>query len=160
MAETPPGIADLLNLLGSANPLGPLTKNLDSMKKGVESVSAAVQSFTRTMEALEAATTRITALLDDVEAPVRSLAGQIGAMPPDSLPRAVENLNLLSTNLSQLVAPLTGVAGLAGSFLGGLRSSAAPAAPAAPPVATVAPASAAPTVRSRRKAATRAPKGA
>ena len=160
MAETPPGIADLLNLLGSANPLGPLTKNLDSMKKGVESLSAAVQSFTRTMEALEAATTRITALLDDVEAPVRSLAGQIGAMPPDSLPRAVENLNLLSTNLSQLVAPLTGVAGLAGSFLGGLRSSAAPAAPAAPAVATVAPASAAPTVRSRRKAATRAPKGA
>ncbi|CAB4722364.1 MAG: hypothetical protein F2934_08270 [Actinobacteria bacterium] len=156
MAETPPGIADLLNLLGSANPLGPLTKNLDSMKKGVESLSAAVQSFTRTMEALEAATTRITALLDDVEAPVRSLAGQIGAMPPDSLPRAVQNLNLLSTNLSQLVAPLTGVAGLAGSFLSGLRS---PAAPAAPPAATVAPASAAPTVRSRRKDATPAPKG-
>jgi len=159
MAETPPGIADLLNLLGSANPLGPLTKNLDSMKKGIESLSAAVQSFTRTMEALEAATTRITALLDDVEAPVRSLAGQIGAMAPDSLPRAVENLNLLSTNLSQLVAPLTGVAGLAGSFLGGLRSSTAPAASATPPV-TAAPASAAPTVRSRRKTATRAPKGA
>ena len=157
MAETPPGIADLLNLLGSANPLGPLTKNLDSMKKGVESLSAAVQSFTRTMEALEAATTRITALLDDVEAPVRSLASQIGAMPPDSLPRAVENLNLLSTNLSQLVAPLTGVAGLAGSFLGGLRSPAASAAPAEP---APAPAPAPPAVRSRRKAATRSPKGA
>ena len=109
--------------------------------------------------ALEAATTRITALLDDVEAPVRSLASQIGAMPPDSLPRAVENLNLLSTNLSQLVAPLTGVAGLAGSFLGGLRSPAASAALAEPP-AEPAPAPAPPAVRSRRKAATRSPKGA
>lgn len=157
MAETTPGIADLLNLLGSANPLGPLTKNLDSMKKGVEALSAAVQSFTRTMEALEAATTRITALLDDVEAPVRSLAGQIGAMPPDSLPRAVENLNLLSTNLSQLVAPLTGVAGLAGSFLGGLRTAAAPA---ETPAAPVAPATAEPAARSRRKTAPRTPRGA
>ena len=133
MAETPPGIADLLNLLGSANPLGPLTKNLDSMKKGVESLAAAVQSFTRTMEALEAATARVTALLDDVEEPVRSLAGQIGALPPDALPRAVENLNHLSTNLSQLVGPLSGVAGLAGSFLGGLR---APQPPVEAPVTT------------------------
>jgi ABC-type transporter Mla subunit MlaD len=122
MTDSQPGLTDLLNLLGSANPLGALTKNLDGMKKGVEALVTAVQTFTRTMESLEGAAKRVTSLLDEVEAPIRAVAAQLAALPENSLPGAIDNLNNLSANLSQLVTPLTGVAGLAGSIFSGLRT--------------------------------------
>jgi len=145
MAETTPGIGDLLNLLGTANPLGALTKNLDTLKKGVEGFVTAVQTFTRTMETLEEATKRITALMDDIEAPVRSVITQLAGLPEHAIPTAIENLNKLSTGVSQLMGPLSGVAGLAGSLFGGLlptppvHESAAQAAPPATPSAKAAP---------------------
>lgn len=121
MAETSPGINDLLNLLGTANPLAALTKNLDSLKKGVETFVVAVSTFTRTMEALEDATKRVSALLDDMEQPVRNVVDQLAALPPQAISQAVNNLNLLSSQMGQLVGPLSGVAGLASGLFGGLR---------------------------------------
>jgi ABC-type transporter Mla subunit MlaD len=151
MAEAQPGLSDLLNLLGSANPLGPLTKNLETLKRGIEGLVTAVGTFTRTMETLEEATKRVTALLDDVEQPVRSVIEQLASLPADSLPRTIENLNTLSTTLSQLAAPLSGVAGLAGSLLGGLRTSSSSASPSSSePAASTA---SAPTNESERPSA-------
>ncbi len=121
MADAQSALSDLLNLLGTSNPLGAVTKNLDGMKKGVESLVTAVQAFTRTMESLEVATKRVTALLDEIEAPLRSVTSQLATLPPDALPKAVASINSLSTQLSQLATPLSGVAGLAGAFLGNLR---------------------------------------
>ena len=161
MTEPQPGLADLLNLLGSANPLGALTKNLDGMKKGVEALVTAVQTFTRTMESLEGAAKRVTSLLDEVEAPIRAVAAQFASLPENSLPGAIENLNNLSANLSQLVAPLTGVAGLAGSIFSGLRTASSPS--TSPPDANVAPSSppaAGKTPSTKRRASTRSKKGA
>ena len=157
MAETTPGLGDLLNLLGAANPLSALTKNIDNLKKGVEGFIAAVQTFTRTMEALEETTKRITSLMDDVEAPVRAVLEQLAALPANAFPQAIANLNTLSTNLTQLLTPLGSVAGLAGSFFSGLRPS------AATPPETPAPAPSAPEKQSARAPAkkparTRAPR--
>lgn len=134
MAETNPGINDLLNLLGSAAPLAALTKNIDSLKKGVESFVGAVSTFTRTMEALEQATHRISALLEEIEAPVRNVAGQLSALPPQAIAQAVNNLNVLSTQMAQLVGPLSGVAGIASGFLAGVRAPADQASTSTPPV--------------------------
>lgn len=126
MAETPPAINDLLNLLGTANPLAALSKNLDSMKKGVETFVVAVTTFTRTMEALEDATKRVSALLDDMEQPVRNVVDQLAALPPQAISQAVNNLNLLSSQMGQLIGPLSGVAGLASGLFGGLRTAETP----------------------------------
>ena len=72
MADTTPGLADLLNLLSSSNPIGALGKTVDNLKKGVDTFVTAVQTFTRTMEALEQAQrtlARAAAVeLDEVEA--------------------------------------------------------------------------------------------
>lgn len=121
MADPQSALTDLLNLLGTTNPLGAVSKNLEGMKKGVESLVTAVQAFTRTMESLEAATRRVTSLLDEIEAPLRSVTAQLATLPPDALPKAVQSINSLSTQLTQLATPLSGVAGLAGAFLGNLR---------------------------------------
>jgi len=127
MAETPPGLNDLLNLLGTANPLGALTKNLDSLKKGVETFIVAVSTFTRTMEALEDATKRVSALLDEMEQPVRNVVSQLSSLPPQAISQAVNNLNLLSSQMGQLIGPLSGVAGLASGLFGAMRQPESPA---------------------------------
>ena len=112
MADSTPGLTDLLNLLGSAAPLASLTKHVESLRKGVESFVTAVGTFTRTMESLEEASKRVTKLLDEVEQPVRSIVSQLSTLPPHAVAQALGNLQLLSTQLSSLVAPLSGVAGL------------------------------------------------
>ena len=148
MADPQSALTDLLNLLGTTNPLGAVSKNLEGMKKGVESLVTAVQAFTRTMETLEAATKRVTSLLDEIEAPLRSVTAQLATLPPDALPKAVQSINSLSTQLTQLATPLSGVAGLAGAFLGNLRPSAPSETVAAPPATNEASANPAPKRRS------------
>jgi len=146
MAETPPGLNDLLNLLGTANPLGALTKNLDSLKKGVETFIVAVSTFTRTMEALEDATKRVSALLDEMEQPVRNVVNQLSSLPPQAISQAVNNLNLLSSQMGQLIGPLSGVAALASGLFGAMRPAESPA-----PAATET--SSAPTTGQKKPAA-------
>ena len=153
MAETPPGINDLLNLLGTANPLAALTKNLDSLKKGVETFVAAVTTFTRTMEALEDATKRVSSLLDDMEQPVRNVVNQLASLPPQAISQAVTNLNLLSSQMGQLIGPLSGVAGLASGIFGAMRPTESPA-----PPASDTPAPPPPAAKKKPAAATRAAK--
>jgi hypothetical protein len=107
MAETPPGLTELLNLLGAANPVAALTKNLDNLKRGVESLVGAVQSFSSTMESLQATSQRITALLDEIEEPIRHVAQQLAALPPDAIPNAVANLDRLAGAVGKLFGPST-----------------------------------------------------
>lgn len=148
MADPQSALTDLLNLLGTTNPLGAVSKNLEGMKKGVESLVTAVQTFTRTMESLEAATKRVTSLLDEIEAPLRSVTAQLATLPPDALPKAVQSINSLSTQLTQLATPLSGVAGLAGALLGNLRPSTPSEAVTASPATNEAPTKPAPKRRS------------
>jgi hypothetical protein len=72
-----PGLGDLLNLIGGANPLGSLSKNLEAMKKGIEGFVTSVQSFSSSMEELDTVVKRVTALLDDIEAPLRNFAATV-----------------------------------------------------------------------------------
>lgn len=108
MADSPPGLTELLNLLGAANPVAALTKNVDNLKRGVESLVGAVQSFTTTMETLQATSQRITALLDEIEEPIRVVARQLSALPPDALPNAVANLERLAGAVGKIFGPPTG----------------------------------------------------
>ena len=120
----------------------------------------------RSAEALEQAATRINTLLDDVETPVRALSQQLTSLPPNALPSALASLNALSTNVTQVLAPLSSVAGLAGSLFGVKAAApppeptptpppAAPSPPSPPrscaPTRSPSPTAARPTRRSRRR---------
>jgi hypothetical protein len=75
----PPGLGDLLTLLGSNNPLTAMSKSVDQFRTGVNAFIEAVQTFRQTMDNLNAITVRVNRLLDDVEEPMRTVLPQITA---------------------------------------------------------------------------------
>ena len=78
------GLGDLLGLLGGTNPMAALSRNLETMKKGVEGFVSSVHSFSATMQELETVVRRVTALLDEIEEPLRRFAA--GAAPDGTPP--------------------------------------------------------------------------
>ncbi len=71
--------ADLLGLLGAANPLPAIGKTVEQFRTSVDAMLRAVSAFTETMEALSGAANRVNRLLDDIEEPIRAVVPRVTA---------------------------------------------------------------------------------
>ncbi len=69
-------LGDLFAQLLGANPVSAMTKSFDQFRKSVGDFIGAVESFGSTMKVLGDVATRVQALLDVVEEPIRNLAGR------------------------------------------------------------------------------------
>ncbi len=75
--NTPPGIGDLFNLFGGANPFGAVTKSIAQFQRGVSDFLSAVENFNKTMQQLHGVAERVNSLLDTVDEPIRAFVPQI-----------------------------------------------------------------------------------
>lgn len=102
--ETPPPsfdvqkvVNDLLSLLRNVDPIGEGVKLADQGRRTVEALIVALENFGATMDNLNQAASRVNRLLDDVEDPIRRIAGmadQAGSLMtflPSLASKAVSN---------------------------------------------------------------------
>ena len=91
-------IADLLALLRGIDPVTEGVKLADQGRRTVEALIVALENFGTTMDNLNQAAARVNRLLDDVEDPIRRIAGmaeQAGSLVsflPTLASKAVSNL--------------------------------------------------------------------
>ena len=69
------GVGDLFALFGG-NPLASISKNIENARSLMDGSIKALANMNRTMESLDAVAKRVTALLDDVEGPIRAWVPQ------------------------------------------------------------------------------------
>lgn len=150
---TPPGdlLGDLFALVGLPNPVTGVVATFEQMRRASDDFLVAVETFTRTMENVNATAERLNRLLDDVEGPIRAvapamsrLADTLGSPTMTALPTDLSEVVKLLGDLARRLAPLAQVAESAGSVFG-LRSllpgvSRHESAPAPPPEPAAAPA--------------------
>jgi ABC-type transporter Mla subunit MlaD len=74
---TPPGLGDLLSLLGSNNPFAVMSRSVEQFRTAVTGFIEVVQSFRETMDNLNAVARRMNRMLDDLEEPMRTVLPQI-----------------------------------------------------------------------------------
>ena len=74
-----PGWGDLFTLLGNNNPLAAMSKSAEQFRTAVTSFIEAVSTFKQTMDNLNATTTRMNRLLDEIEGPLHILMPQMTA---------------------------------------------------------------------------------
>ncbi len=119
-------VTDLLAVLRSIDPVGEGVKLAEQGRRTVEALIVALEQFGSTMDNLNQAASRVNRLLDDVEDPIRRIAGM--ADQTGSLLSFLPNLaNKAMSNLAPKPAASTPAAPAAPST--------APAAPAATPAA-------------------------
>jgi len=133
-----PGIGDLLAMFGAPNIFGGVTKSIEQFKRGINDFLVAVETFNETMKALNGVAIRVSALLDDVEEPIRASVPQMTR----TIKAADATINQLSTlgDLARRLQPLVQMAENAGSLFGlgplaamlGGSAPASPSLPAAP----------------------------
>ena len=104
MSTTPPAldiqkiISDVLALLRNVDPVGEGVKLADQGRRTVEALIVALENVGATMDNLNQAAARVNRLLDDVEDPIRRIAGmadQAGSLInflPSLAGKAVANL--------------------------------------------------------------------
>lgn len=104
MTDTPPPldiqklIGDLLSALRGIDPLAEGARLADQGRRTVEALIVALENVGATMDNLNQAASRVNRLLDDVEEPIRRIAGmaeQAGSLVsflPSLAGRAVSNL--------------------------------------------------------------------
>ncbi len=97
--NTPPGIGDLFNLFGGANPFGAVTKSIAQFQRGVSDFLSAVENFNKTMQQLHGVAERVNSLLDTVDEPIRAFVPQI-----------TRTLKAADTMVEQLSGPIDRVA--------------------------------------------------
>lgn len=129
-AGQPPSdlIGDLFAIVGLPNPFAGIAVTFEQMRRGSEDFLVAVETFTRTMENMNATTERINRLLDDVETPIRTvapamtkLAETISSPAMSRLPSDLDNVVGALGELARRLAPLGQLAESAGGMFG-LRS--------------------------------------
>ena len=126
MSTTPPAldiqkiISDVLALLRNVDPVGEGVKLADQGRRTVEALIVALENVGATMDNLNQAAARVNRLLDDVEDPIRRIAGmadQAGSLInflPSLAGKAVANLTAKpdtaasTTGASTTGAPTTG----------------------------------------------------
>ena len=121
MSTTPPAldiqkiISDVLALLRNVDPVGEGVKLADQGRRTVEALIVALENVGATMDNLNQAAARVNRLLDDVEDPIRRIAGmadQAGSLInflPSLAGKAVANLTAKpDTAASTTGAPTTG----------------------------------------------------
>ncbi len=122
MSDTPnPLLVNIDRLLGMVSSVDPIecgTQAVNNAKRGVDAVVSIVENLASTLENLNKTTTRVNALLDEVEEPLRRLMPQVsqGLNTLSSLGEASAAL----TELAKGIGPLTALAENAG-FLFGMK---------------------------------------
>ena len=134
MSTTPPAldiqkiISDVLALLRNVDPVGEGVKLADQGRRTVEALIVALENVGATMDNLNQAAARVNRLLDDVEDPIRRIAGmadQAGSLInflPSLAGKAVANL----TAKPDTAAPTTA----SGAASGAASPTGAPTTPA------------------------------
>jgi ABC-type transporter Mla subunit MlaD len=105
-------------MVSSVDPIECGTQAVNNAKRGVDAVVSIVENLASTLENLNKTTTRVNALLDEVEEPLRRLMPQVsqGLNTLSSLGEASAAL----TELAKGIGPLTALAENAG-FLFGMK---------------------------------------
>ncbi len=122
MSDTPnPLLVNIDRLLGMVSSVDPIecgTQAVNNAKRSVDAVVSIVENLASTLENLNKTTTRVNALLDEVEEPLRRLMPQVsqGLNTLSSLGEASAAL----TELAKGIGPLTALAENAG-FLFGMK---------------------------------------
>lgn len=98
-----PGLGDLLTLVmagfGGTNPLASIGKTIEQFKRGVNDFLVAVENFNTTMQTMNAVATRVSALLDEVDEPIRVM-----------VPQVTRSLKLADAMINQISGPIEQVA--------------------------------------------------
>ena len=110
-------INDLLALLRGIDPVDEGVKLAEQGRRSVEALIVALENFGATMDNLNQAASRVNRLLDDVEDPIRRIAGmadQAGSLVsflPSLAGKAMSNLVPKPNASTQTAPPESGTAG-------------------------------------------------
>ena len=75
--SSPPGLSDLIGLLGSNNPFSGISKSISQFQRGVTQFLDSIEKFNDTMEQLNTVARRVNGLLDAVEEPIKAFVPQV-----------------------------------------------------------------------------------
>jgi hypothetical protein len=116
-----PSLGDLFSMFGGGSPM----KSFDQFRSGIGDFLAAVQKLSGAVDDFRSLTTRLQALLDVVEEPVRAaapgmlnLAGTLSSPEVTALPARLGDFFTLVGDLAERMAPLIKVAEVAGGMFG------------------------------------------
>lgn len=124
MAASDNPIDKLINLVVNADLLSIGSQGIDTARRSLDGLIDTAENFAKTMDNLNATTTRINALLDEIEEPLKRVLAQMGT-GLGVMADVGDNAAALAELLKRL-SPLTSLAEGATSLLGGRSSSAAP----------------------------------
>ena len=94
-----PGIGDVLAMFGAPNIFGGIGKSIEQFKRGVNDFLVAVENFNETMKTLNSVATRVSALLDEVEEPMRAF-----------MPQMTRSIKAADAMITQISGPIEKVA--------------------------------------------------
>lgn len=109
-------LEQLIQLLTLVDPIEFATKAVDVSRRTTESLISIVENLAVTVDNLNRTTTRINALLDDIEEPMRRVMPQVG-----NAMNAMATMGEAATQLTELskrLGPLTTLAENAGGLFG------------------------------------------
>jgi ABC-type transporter Mla subunit MlaD len=111
------GLGDLFALFGAPNPLAGIGRSVDQFRRAVNDMFTAVETFTETMNQLNQVASRLNALLDEVEEPVRALMPQVTrtVRTADVVTEQMYDLVGVFADLAKRLQPISGLAETAGS---------------------------------------------
>ena len=115
--STPPNVVEqLLNLLGTVDPLQLAGQAVDISRRTTEALILVLENFASTVDNLNKTTTRLNSILDEVEEPLKRVMPQVGAAM-----NAMASMGEVASQLADLskrLGPLTTLAENAGGLFG------------------------------------------
>jgi ABC-type transporter Mla subunit MlaD len=115
--STPPNVVEqLLNLLGTVDPLQLAGQAVDISRRTTEALILVLENFASTVDNLNKTTTRLNSILDEVEEPLKRVMPQVGAAM-----NAMASMGEVASQLADLskrLGPLTSLAENAGGLFG------------------------------------------
>ena len=94
-----PGLGDVFAMFGGSSLFNGVGKTIEQFKRGVTDFLVAVETFNETMQTLNGVATRVSALLDDIEEPVRAF-----------MPQMTRSIKAADTMINQISGPIEKVA--------------------------------------------------
>lgn len=109
-------LEQLLALVGMMDPIDMASRAVDASRRTTEALITVLENFASTVDNMNRTTTRINALLDDIEEPMRRVMPQVG-----NALNAMAMMGEVATQLGDLskrLGPLTTLAENAGGLFG------------------------------------------
>ena len=114
--QTSNPLEQLLQLLALVDPIDLASKAVDTTRRTTETLVTVLENFASTVDNLNRTTTRVNALLDDIEEPLKRVMPQLG-----NAMNAMATMGEAATQLADLskrLSPLTTLAENAGGLFG------------------------------------------